>query len=458
MEVSNEVRKRFTRFQWQSLAGVFIGYLMFYIVRNNFVFSTPYLKSEMGMDTVQIGLLTSVMLIAYGCSKGFMSVLADKSNPKYFMGFGLLMCVVINVIMGFSTSFYLFVGLVFLLGIFQGMGVGPSIITVGHWFPRKNRGRASTMWNVSHNVGGGLVAPIVGAAMAFFGTEYWKVANYLVPAVVAFIGVICVLVLVKRRPVEENLPTVEELFHEESVNTLVQKKEHTKPENMSALQIFFKYVFKNPNCWWLVGVEIFAYMVRFGMLTWIPLYLLTVKGFTKADMGFAFFLFEWSAIPSTIVAGMLVDKYFKGKIMLLPMMCLVVVFACILGYMSSDNSFIIILCASITGCLIYIPQSMVAIQAMEVIPSFALGSAVGLRGFMSYIVGTSLGTTLFGFMAKQFGWDSGFYTLTVGALLCFAFCYLSHRGVRKIEAENARLNGEIVDTDVEDKALANGKA
>ena len=45
------------------------------------------------------------------------------------------------------------------------MGVGPSIITVGYWYPRSQRGRASTTWNVSHNLGGGIVAPIVGASL-----------------------------------------------------------------------------------------------------------------------------------------------------------------------------------------------------------------------------------------------------------------------------------------------------
>lgn len=44
------------------------------------------------------------------------------------------------------------------------------------------------------------------------------------------------------------------------------------------------------------------------------------------------------------------------------------------------------------GCLIYIPQFLASVQTMEVVPAFAVGSCVGLRGFMSYVVGTSLGT------------------------------------------------------------------
>lgn len=221
---SPEVIRKFNRFKMESLLGVFIGYMAYYIVRNNFIFSTPYLKEELSLSATQIGLLSSAMLITYGCSKGFMSVLADKSNPRYFMATGLLLCILVNLCMGFTTSFYLFVGLVVLLGLCQGMGVGPSIITVGHWFSRTERGRASTMWNVSHNVGGGLVAPVVGAAMNFLGTEHWRIAAYIVPGLVAFIAVLLVLKLVKRRPAEEGLPTVEEISHEASVTERVLKK------------------------------------------------------------------------------------------------------------------------------------------------------------------------------------------------------------------------------------------
>lgn len=423
---------KFNKFKMESLVGIFIGYAAYYIVRNNFIFSTPYLKSELSLSTTEIGMLTSCMLITYGVGKGLMSVLADKSNPKYFMSLGLVLCILVNIAMGFTTSFYIFVLLVILLGLFQGMGVGPSIITVGHWFPRSERGRASTSWNVSHNVGGGLVSPIVGGAMAYLGTENWRIAAYIVPALVTAVAVLLVLYLVKKRPVDEGLPPVEELFHEESVNTKMQGTMHEQPKDMTPFKIFYEYVFKNENSWYLVLIDIFTYMVRFGMITWIPLFLLNIKGFSREEMGLSFMLFEWSAIPSTLFAGWLVDKYFKGRIMLLPMMCLSVVFVCVFGYMNSTSIFFITLFSTITGCLIYIPQSMVAVQAMEVIPSFALGSAVGLRGFMSYIVGSSMGTTLFGFVVDHFGWSSGFYLIMAGSLICFLSCYLSHRGVQKI--------------------------
>lgn len=435
---SKEVIARFNKMRMESLIGVFIGYMAYYIVRNNFIFSTPNLKQDLGLSTTEIGFLTSGMLITYGVSKGVMSMLADKSNPKYFMATGLFLCIIVNIFMGFTTSFYIFVLLVILLGLFQGMGAGPSIITVGYWFSRSQRGKASTTWNVSHNLGGGLVAPIVGTSLAYLGTSHWRIASYIIPALVSLICLLFVLYLVKKRPKEEGLPAVEDIYNEDSINQHILTNSIKKPEGMKSYEIFYNYVFKNKNSWYLVFIDIFTYMVRFGMITWIPLYLLTVKGFTREEMAFSFLLFEWAAIPSTLIAGYLVDKFFKGRVMMLPFICLAIVFICVLGYMQSTNVILITLFATITGCLIYIPQSMVAVQAMEVIPSFALGSAVGLRGLMSYLVGSSLGTTLFGFMVKEFGWESGFYTIMLGVIICMFFCYLSNLGVQRIY--NQKLN------------------
>lgn len=47
------------------------------------------------------------------------------------MALGLLLCILINIMMGFSTSFYLFVGLVILLGVFQGMGLVLQLLPLG---------------------------------------------------------------------------------------------------------------------------------------------------------------------------------------------------------------------------------------------------------------------------------------------------------------------------------------
>lgn len=77
-----KVQATYGRYRIQALLSVFLGYLAYYIVRNNFTLSTPYLKEQLDLSATQIGLLSSCMLIAYGISKGVMSSLADKASPK----------------------------------------------------------------------------------------------------------------------------------------------------------------------------------------------------------------------------------------------------------------------------------------------------------------------------------------------------------------------------------------
>lgn len=436
-----DVQRTYKNSRMQALLGVFFGYMAYYIVRNNFALSTPYLKNALHLTATEVGLLSSCMLIAYGISKGVMSTLADKANPKTYMALGLLLCALVNIMMGFSTAFWAFALLVICNGFFQGMGVGPSFITMANWFPRKERGLAGAFWNVSHNIGGGIVAPIVGMGFAMVGSDHWQMASYQVPAAVAIVFAMVILVLVKGSPVSEGLPPLNEIIKED-IDPATEKKAASKaPENMSAWQIFKTYVLPNKNAWFVSFVDVFVYMVRFGIISWLPIYLLQVKHFSKAEMSIAFLFFEWAAIPSTFLAGYISDRFFKGYRMPPAIISMSLIFFCIIGYWQSTSLLWTTVFAAIVGCLIYVPQFLASVQTMEVVPPFAVGSAVGLRGFMSYILGASLGTTLFGVMVDRVGWNGGFYVLLGGVVCCIIFCLLTHHGAKEL----ARARAEHLD-------------
>lgn len=96
----------------------------------------------------------------------------------------------------------------YLAWVFQGMGVDPSFITLANWYPKKERGIYTAVWNISHNIGGEIVAPIVslsgfalaallGVSMADFNETYWHMNHFYVPAVCAVIISLYVLYAVK---------------------------------------------------------------------------------------------------------------------------------------------------------------------------------------------------------------------------------------------------------------------
>ena len=94
--------------------------------------------------------------------------------------------------------------------------------------------------------------------------------------------------------------------------------------------------------------------------------------------------------------------------------------------------------AGIIGCLIYVPMFLSSLQTIELVPSFAAGSATGLRGLLSYILGSFSGTALFGILADKFGWDAGFYLLLFAVAGCIFCCYMTHLGVLRLERKKAQ--------------------
>lgn len=135
---AEKVQETYGRYRIQALLSVFLGYLAYYIVRNNFTLSTPYLKEHLDLSATQIGLLSSCMLIAYGISKGIMSSLADKASPKVFMACGTVLCAIVNVGLGFSTGFWIFAALVVFNGLFEEWALALHLLPSPTGFRVKN--------------------------------------------------------------------------------------------------------------------------------------------------------------------------------------------------------------------------------------------------------------------------------------------------------------------------------
>ena len=419
---------RYDRMRWQALFGIFIGYAAYYILRNNLLLSSPDLISHFHFTKQDIGFLSGTMLVAYGLSKGVMSVIADKTNPKYFMLIGLAMSGVVNIMMGFGTVFWIFFFLCILNGIFQGMGAGPSYVILANWFPHKIRGSATAIFNASHNLGGGLIAPIAGLGIAWLGQNHWQSAYFFVPVAVATIIAIIFYFVGLGKPTQEHLPPLNEIITNDTNSQ--GKADDINTLDYSTWFILKNYIFTNRNIWYVSFLDAFSYMIRLGVLTWLPLYLLEVKGFSKTEVATTFAIFEWSAIPSTLLAGYVTDTLFKGHRMPLAVLCLLGVAMAITIYWMSHSLLVVMLSAGIVGAFIYVPMFLASLQAIEVVPPFAAGSATGMRGLISYIVGGSAGTALFGVLAEHYGWDAGFYFLffaIIGAIVC---CYMVSRGLK----------------------------
>lgn len=155
---------------------------------------------------------------------------------------------------------------------------------------------------------------------------------------------------------------------EEYKNDYPEIQVEDREKELSGKEILFKYVLNNKYLWYIAIANIFVYLVRYGVINWVPTYLKEVKHFNPKDSSLAFALFEYAAIPGTIFVGWLSDKVFNGRRAPVGVFCMIGVTIATYVYWKS-NSILAINCAlSSIGALIYGPVMLIGVSALDLVP------------------------------------------------------------------------------------------
>jgi len=415
----DKIDSAYSKHRLQVFLGIFIGYAGYYLVRKNFALAIPDLIKE-GFTKTELGIALSGVSIAYGISKFIMGNLSDRSNPRYFMPLGLVMSAImigsLGLISWTTSSIAIMFIILFLNGWFQGMGWPPSGRTMVHWFSQTERGTKMAFWNIAHNVGGGLIGPLAIAGIAIFSD--WHSTFYF-PALIALLVAILTFILLRDTPQSVGLPPIEEYK-----NDYPETYDKSQEKEFSAKEIIIKYILPNKWLWSIAMANAFVYFVRYGVIDWAPTYLTEVKGFSPDNSKWAYFAYEWAGIPGTLLCGYLSDKVFKGRRAPAGIIYMILVFIAILVYWFNpagqpliDNIALISI-----GFLIYGPVMLIGVHALDLVPKKAAGTAAGLTGLFGYFIGASiLGNIGIAYVVDKFGWNGGFFMLSVSSLLAIVF-------------------------------------
>ena len=434
-----EADKRYKALRLQVFMGAFIGYAAFYIVRKNFSMAIPML-APFGFEKGELGTVLAMNAVAYALSKFLMGSVSDRSDARKFLPLGLIlaslsMMFMIVPITAFGDNHAMAIVLMgvlnFLVGWFNGMGWPPCGRVMTHWFSQTERGTMMSIWNCAHNVGGALVGPMAVYGATWFGSwfyanqpdHYFLIGTFVFPAATAILIAILAYCLLRDTPQSCGLPSVEKWRNDYPKN-YSEKSEQV----LSTKEIFFKYVLNNKFLWYIAIANAFVYMVRYGCLDWAPT-ILTEKGVNLKDAGWAYFAYEFAAIPGTLICGWLSDKLFHGRRALptIIFMALVAVFI-VTYWLLMDNLTIVIASLIGIGFFIYGPVMLIGVQALDLAPKNAAGTAAGLTGFFGYFFGTAiLANSLIGYVAENVSWDMTFVLLIGACLLSIVFMGLTYR-------------------------------
>jgi sugar phosphate permease len=381
------------------------GYAVFYLVRNNMSMATKSITDEFHFTNTQWGEVLSAGTIVYAFSKFLSGVAGDQANPRYLLGVALLLSAAVNLVFGLGASLGFFAAFWALNSLFQGVGVPPCTRLLTFWFSPREIGRAWGVWNASHQIGGAVIAVWAGYLVTHHG---WRSA-FWAPAIVAAAGAFWLMNRLTDSPESMGLPPVE-----------VYREQAARPADTSVpfRELFRRHILANGWVWVVSVANFFVYVVRIGILSWAPKFLVEAKGFTLVQAGFSLSAFEVAGIFGAYASGWLSDTVFRGRrgpVSAVFMLCLI---AFTLALFAVPRGGVIAMTAlfATLGFFVYGPQMLVAVAAADFATKVASATAVGLTGLFGYLGAAFCGLAT-GILVDRFGWNGALWMYAGSAVI-----------------------------------------
>ena len=415
--------KTYGRLRIQVLLGIFFCYSAYYLVRKNFVLVLPDMAAE-GFSKSELGQVMAIMAVLYGFSNFAMGFVADRVTIRWLMPGCLLLSALISLGLAGATlmhcPFFLIACLMGLNGWVQGVGWPSSAKVIAHWFQRQERGRATGFWNLSNNLGAGILGPL--AILAITVSSVWQ-SKLVMPAVIAIVMVVLSFFWLRDRPEDVGLPPLNDESHGEKP---IEYDESDSQEKNSFAG-FCRQCLTMPQLWVLAGINICIYFIRYGVIDWVPLYMTEARHFSFEVASWAFFAFEFAAIPGTLLCGFVSDRVFRGRRVPVNLLYMSLVLLALLGYWHCDDYehwLMPVTMLVFIGFLIYGSVAISHVHVIDVAPKRYVAASVGFCGLFGYMVGASGSNLLLGAIIDSKGWQGAFQMITASGVLALVLLLL----------------------------------
>ncbi|NP_001080464.1 solute carrier family 37 (glucose-6-phosphate transporter), member 1 L homeolog [Xenopus laevis] len=404
-----------------------------------------------------LGALDYSFLCAYAIGMFLSGMIGERLPLRYFLSCGMLASGLFTALFGFgyfynihNLSYYIIIQV--LNGLVQTTG-WPSVVTcIGNWFGKGKRGLIMGVWNSHTSVGNILGSLIAG----YWVSNCWGM-SFLVPGmIISFMGIICFLFLVEHPQdikseatpapqgchvykVQNKLLQMTEAPEQQEFqdmlgpspiypthHVIVLQKEIKIAGNGSAA-ISFLGALKIPGVVEFSMCLLFAKLVSYTFLFWLPLYIKNVGHMDVRRAGDLSTLFDVGGIIGGIVAGVISDKAQKRAttcgFMLLCSAPTLYFFSSVSNMGAGFTVGMLLVC----GALVNGPYSLIttAVSADLGTHKSLKGNAHALSTVTAIIdgtgsVGAALGPLLAGLLSP-YGWDNVFFMLMLSDALALLF-------------------------------------
>ena len=234
---------------------IWTSYAIYYFGKVNLSIVVPaLLATHQNLNMYSVGLVSSGFFLAYAIGQFLHGQISERFNPFVYIAVGLIGSAFMNLVLGFSAGFFiiLFIGET-VDGAFQAMGWS-SVVRANAEIQKTSadRERTSTILGTSYQVGNSVAWLISAFAVGRWG---WEAGFWIASAILFTRGI----TLLASKPKMEFEP---------------------KQEVKAQVRITLSFPIV------MSGLSLcLLNMVRYGVITWIPLYLFRLHNLTVEQMG-----------------------------------------------------------------------------------------------------------------------------------------------------------------------------
>ncbi|CAJ0999232.1 MFS transporter [Sodalis praecaptivus] len=275
-----------TRSRFWILAVLFIISTVNYADRSTLSIAGPHVARDLGLDPLQMGYIFSAFGWAYTLAQLPGGWLLDKFGSKKVYGCAILIWSVFTFCQGFVHFFANAAMMLFILRFMVGFAEAPVMPAnssiVSAWFPVRERGTASAIFNISQYAALVVFNPLLGWITQEVSWEY-------VFTVMGVVGIVLSVVWVKTMYSPLNHPRVSqsELEYLRAGGALVEMDAAAGPKADRAPQL--GYIKQLLSSRMLLGIYLANYCVNaitWFFLYWFPIYLVKGRGMSILEVGF----------------------------------------------------------------------------------------------------------------------------------------------------------------------------
>lgn len=397
------------------------GFVLFDRMALNFL--VPFFDKELGLNNTEIGLLASLLALAWAISGYVIGTLSDKTGKrKQYLIIAVTIFSVCSFISGLAASFAFLLVARIIMGFAEGpvLPLAHSIMVSASTIKRRGF-NMGFMQSFGSNLLGTMLAPIVLVALA---TNYgWRNAFFIagIPGLIlAAMGFFYIK--------ENNSTSVKEQKEKASIADLLKYR----------------------NVWVAILLSCCMMTWMFAQITFMPKYLIAIKHFAEHDMGKTMAAFGLGAIIWGAVVPALSDKFGRKPVVIFfffmsMLMPLAVVYA---GNDLGSLVPLVLLGATTMGCF---PIVLATIPS-ETVPRQYLAQTLGLVMGIGELVGGFAAPAIAGWSADKFGLQAPFLIAAgsslIAAVIAFLLIETAPVKVKKANEDNKILDIEILGSQI----------